>query len=214
MAAYVGDVQIADTRVQAVYDEVHNAPAAGGSGAAQVSRADVVAALVGAELLPEVAKQHGVSLPAELPVESYASALGLPANAEYTRLYVQASMYANQLLQKVTGGPAPTDADLREVYDALIKASGGSSGATTFEQFKGSLNDNSKQAVQAAVGVRNEIDNAAAKADLRINPRFQPAALPLLQTQLQNGEVVVLMTAPLAPDDKAPVSPAPVNAAP
>src|SRR3954466_10173862 len=76
MAAYVGDVKIADTRAQAVYDEVHNACAAPGprpAGApapAEVTRDDVVGVLVGAQLLPELAKQQNVSLPASVPVEN------------------------------------------------------------------------------------------------------------------------------------------------
>src|SRR4051794_36545236 len=67
MAAYVDDVQITETRAQAVYDEVHNAILAAGkqSGLTDVTRADVVSMLVGAELLPGLAKQHGVSLPAD-----------------------------------------------------------------------------------------------------------------------------------------------------
>jgi hypothetical protein len=213
MAAYVDDVQITETRVQAVYDEVHNAILAAGkqSGLVDVTRADVVAALVGAELLPPLAKQHDVSLPANAQDEGYATALRLPANTEYTRLYVEASLYADQLLQKVTGGPAPTDADLREVYDAVV-AAGGTTGS--FEEFKKSLSAGGKQAVQAAVGVRDEIDAAAAKADLRINPRYQPANLPVWHYQAQNGPLILLMQAPLRKDDRAPVSAAPVSPAP
>jgi len=212
LAAYVGDVKIADTRAQAVYDEVQKAivaagPAAQGEPArAAVTRSDVVGALVGAELLPELAKQQNVSLSADIPLETYAAALGLPANTEYTRLFVQASEYARQLLAKVTDGPKLTDADLREVFDALVKASG-NSGGTTFEQFKSSLTADNTKAVQSAAGLRQEIDDAAAKADLRINPRYQAASLPVLQTQIQqNGPLVLLMSAPLAAEDAAPVS--------
>jgi hypothetical protein len=214
MAAYVGDVKIADTRAQAVFDEVHNAivaagPSAAGAAPTEVTRTEVVAVLVGAELLPEIAKQQNVSLPADVPVESYAAALSLPANTEYTRLYVQASVYAGLLLQKATGGPTPTDADLREVFDGLVKGSGGSSGDTTFEQFKGSLSAANTKAVQSALAVRQEITDAATKADLSINPRYQAASLPVLQTQLQqNGPLVLLISAPLAATDAAPVSPA------
>jgi hypothetical protein len=214
MAAYVDDVQITETRAQAVYDEVHNAILAAGkdSGLVDVTRADVVAALVGSELLPPLAKQHDVSLPANAQDKSYPTLLRLPPNTEYTRLYVEASLYADQLLQKVTGGPAPTDADLREVYDALI-ANGANVGS--FAEFKGSLGAGGKQAVQAAVGVRAEIDDAAAKADLRINPRYQPADLPVWHYPAgQNGPLILLMQAPLREDDRAPVSAAPVSPAP
>lgn len=212
MAAYIGAVKIADTRAQAVYDEVHNAivaagPAAQGQPApAEVTRDDVVGVLVGAEMLPALAKQQNVSLPADVPVDTYATALRLPANTEYTRLYVQASMYANLLLQKATGGPQPTDADLREVFDALVKASG-DSGGTTFEQFKGGLSADNTKAVQTALAVRQEITDAAAKSDLSINPRYQAASLPVLQSQLQqNGPLYLLISAPLAAGDAAPVS--------
>jgi hypothetical protein len=213
MAAYVGDVNIAETRAQSVYDEVHNAILAGTPGMKDVTRADVVGVLVGAELLPGLAKQHGVSLPADLQVENYAKALRLPTNTEYTRLYAEASEYAHELLPKVTPAPTLTDADLREIYDAVVVASGGS-GGTTFEQFKSTLSEENKHAVQLAVGLRNEIGAAATKADLRINPRFQPASLPVLQTQGQTGEIFLLMKAPLAAEDKAPVSAAPASSAP
>jgi len=210
MAAYVGDVKISDARARAVYDEVHKAlaaarPAANGAPAREVTRADVVGVLVGAELLPELAKQQNVSLTSDIPLETYAAALRLPANAEYTRLYVQASEYARQLLPKVTGGPQPTDADLREVFAALVKATGTS--GTTFEQFKSGLTADNTKAVQTAAGLRQEIDDAATKADLRINPRYEGASLPVLQSQLQqDGPLVRLMSAPLAAGDAAPVS--------
>lgn len=209
-AAYVGSLKIADTRVQAVYDEVHKAivdagpPPQGEQGFADVTRADVVGVLVGAQLLPDLAKQQNVSLSADIPLENYAAALRLPPNTEYTRLYVQASEYARQLLAKVTDGPKPTEADLHKVFDALVEASGGDAGGTTFEQFKTGLTADNTKALQSAAGLRQEISDAGAKSDLRINPRYGEASLPVLQTQLQqNGPLVLLMSAPLAADDPA-----------
>jgi hypothetical protein len=210
VAAYIGDVKIADSRARAVYDEVHKAlaaaqPSANGAPAREVTRADVVGVLIGAELLPELAKQQNATLASDIPLETYAAALQLPAKTEYTRLYVQASEYARALLPKVTSAPQPTDADLHEVFDALINATGTT--GTTFEQFKGGLSADNTKAVQTAAGLRQEIDDAATKAKLRINPRYQGASLPVLQSQLQqNGPLVRLMSAPLAAADAAPVS--------
>jgi hypothetical protein len=212
VAAYIGAGQIADTRAQAVYAEVHKAildagkPAPGELGPAEVTRADVVGVLVGAELLPEMAKEQGVSLPADAQIDKYASALRLPPNTEFTRLYVQESLYANQLMQKATGGPAPTEADLREVFNGFVEASGGDIGVT-FDQFKGTLNDNGKKAVQEAVSLREEIRGAATKAQVRINPRYGEASVPVLMTPLQSGVFARLMNAPLvSAADAAPVS--------
>jgi hypothetical protein len=210
VAAYVGDVKIADSRARAVYDEVHKAmvaagPSTTGEPAPDVTRADVVGVLIGAELLPELAKQQNVSLASDIPLDTYAAALRLPANTEYTRLYVQASEYVRQLLPKVTNLPQPTDADVREVFNALVKATGTS--GTTFEQFKSGLTADNTKALQSAAGLRQEIDAAAAKADLRINPRYEAASLPVLQSEVQqNGPLVRLMSAPLVPADAATVS--------
>jgi len=205
VAAYVGDVKISDSRARAVYDEVHKALATAGSPARTVTRADVLGVLVGAELLPELAKQQNATLASDIPLDTYAAALQLPAKTEYTRLYVQASEYARALLPKVTNAPQATDADLREVFTALVAATGTS--GTTFEQFKGGLTADNTKAVQTAAGLRQEIDDAATKAHLRINPRYQGASLPVLQSQLQQGGPLVrLMSAPLAAQDAAPVS--------
>jgi hypothetical protein len=215
VAAYIGDRQITADRVTGVYDEVQRSVAAAGPVPAgqipptPVTRADVLGVLLGAELLPEVARQQNVTLPADTSVDRYAAGIRLQPDLEYTKLFAQANAYSEALLQKTTP-PAgqPSDADLREVYDAISAAARrAGQDAGTFEQFKGGLADQGKQAVQAASSVRAEINQAAGKMDIKINPRYGAAAVPVLSTITQSGDYILLLRAPIADQDEvAPVS--------
>ncbi|WP_433300871.1 hypothetical protein ACQP2F_04480 [Actinoplanes sp. CA-030573] len=212
VAAYVGDSKISESRVDGVYDEVRAAtqaaPAAAGDTAAaapQITRADVVRTIVSADVLAKVAQQHSVSLPADLQLDDYASTLHVPATTEYLKLYAEADQYVRLLRQGVKNAPEPTDADLREIYDVLVKSGQVPEGGT-FEQFKQSLPAENKQLVQTATAVRSEINEVTGPLKVKVNPRYQPATIPVLQFQTQNGEVRPLVSAPLGEDTSAPVT--------
>jgi hypothetical protein len=214
VAAYLGDERIAESRVQDVWDEANDAVTAAGQPAqpgeaapAPITRADVVRALVGVSVLAEVAKKHDVTLPADLKLAEFATALHVPATTEYIKLYAENQAYLQLLQQGATSAPEPTDADYKGVYDVLV-ANQGIEPGTTFEAFKGGLSDQNKQLVQRATAVRKEIAEAVGPMDITVNPRYQPLEIPVLQFQTQNGNVRSLVAAPVDEGHSVPVVPA------
>lgn len=209
VVAYLGDAKLTDARVQEVYDEVQEkfvAPPGAPAGQARppISRTDVAAALVSSQVLAQVAQDRGVQLPADLQLGQYANSLSLPETVEYVRLFAETDGYVRVLREKLQNAPEPTDEDLREVFNVLV-ASEQVNAAGTFEEFKSSLPPQNKQLVQTAAAVRNEIVKSAEAMDIRINPRYQPLGIPVLQFQTQAGEVKPLLTARLGSDEAAPV---------
>jgi hypothetical protein len=210
VAAYLGDVRVTEARVQGIWDEAHDKlAAAAGDDAGKpvtmpISRADVVSAVLGTEVLAEVAKQRSVTLPADLTLGDYATALRLPETTEYVRLFAQTDAYVKALREKVTSPPEPTDDDLREVFDVLVTQQQVNA-AGSFEEFKTALPPQNKQLVQTAVAVRNEITKVADGLDIRVNPKYQPAGIAVLQFQTNEGAVRPLITAHLGADESAPV---------
>ena len=212
VAAYVGDSRIAESRVQDLWDEAHDAVVeqsekAGQPAVMPISRGDIVRTLVSVDVLGDVAKQQSLALPADLSLAEYAQQLRLPATLEYVRLYAQADTTVKLLRQKATSAPAPTDADLREVYDTLL-TNGGIEPGTPFETFKSSLQAENLQLVQTSAAVRKQIEQATGSLRIKVNPRYQPLGIPVLEFQTQNGELRPLVSAPLGgSDEDSPVLP-------
>ena len=215
VAAYVGDAKITETRVQDIWDEAReafaDAPAPAADPAAQaapatlsISRTDVVRTLLSVNVLAEVAKRESLTLPADLSVPDYAAALRVPENTEYVRLFAEADTYVKLLRQKAQNAPAASDADLREVYDVLAAEKQVPEG-TTFENFKTALPEQNKVLVQSAAAVRNEIKEVTGSMGIRINPRYQPLAIPVLEFQTQSGALRPLVVAPLGASSTSPV---------
>jgi hypothetical protein len=216
VAAYVGNTtKITEARVDQVFNEVTKASAAApaptqpGQPAAvgpAVSRSDVLQTLLAARVMGEVAKRQSLTLPADLSLADYATALRVPAQTEYIRLYAQADTVTKLLRQKAQNAPAATDADLREVYDVLV-ANQEIPAGTDFAAFKANLPDQNKQLVQSASAVRQQISDVAKTMDIKVNPRYQDIGIPVLEFQTQAGELRPLVTAPLSDtDDAAPVA--------
>ena len=211
VAAYLGDSRLTEARVQDVWDEAHDAvvkaaqATPGAPATMPVTRADVVRTLISADVLAKVAKAENVTLPADLTLDEYASSLHIPASTEFVRLYAEADTYVRLLRQGITNAPAPSDADLQEIFDVLA-ANGQIQEGSTFEQFKSSLPDSNKQLVQTATAVRQEIAEVAKPLDIKVNPRYQPLGIPVLQFQTASGEVRPLVSVPLGSDESAPVS--------
>jgi hypothetical protein len=205
VAAYVGSSKITDAAVQAVLDDAKvKLVAAGAPATVPIKKSDVVSAILSARVLAEVAKQQSLTLPADLGLSQYASSLHVPETTEYVRLFAESDSYVKLLRQGVKAAPAPSDADLREVYDVL--ATEGQVGDTTFDQFKTQLPEQNKQLVQTAIAVRKEISDAAGRMSIRINPKYQPVGVPVLQFQTSQNEVRPLISAPLGSDDTSPVT--------
>jgi hypothetical protein len=217
VAAYIGgSSKITESRVQDVFDEVTSAAATAEKAPAQpgqavdtgpvVSRADVLRTLLTVQVLGEVAKRQSVTLPADLSLTEYATALRVPAQTEYLRLYAQGDTLIKLLRQKAQNAPAASDEVLRQVYDVLITnqeipATAG------FAEFKANLPEQNKVLVQSASAVRQQISEVADGMDIKVNPRYQPVGISVLEFQTQAGELRPLVTAPLGDeDDAAPVT--------
>lgn len=213
VAAYVGETKFTESRVEQVWDEAHEkfsaaAPVAGQSAApAQlpITRSDVVRTLVSADVLAQVAKQRNVTLPADLTLAEYASSLRLPQDTEFVRLFAETDAYVRVLRESVKDAPEPSDADLRDVYDVLV-ASQQVNASGTFEEFKAALPAQNKELVQTAAAVRKQIAEVTGSLDIRVNPKYQPIGIPVLQFQTGEGEVRPLLSVPLGADDTAPVT--------
>ena len=210
VAAYVGGSErITEDRVDAVYNDVRDKlqSVAHKPVTPPITRTDVVSLLVGSEMIDKVAAQRGVSAPANLQENALGTALGLPADSEYLKLYAKWEGTISALRSKVTAPGNPTDAELRELFDSLV-AIKGVDPAAGFAGFKQQLAQSQNMpVVQQAVAVRDEIVKASGGLGIRINPRYQPAHLPVLDTQGSNGQLVPLMTVPIGPNDLvAPVS--------
>lgn len=205
VAAYVGGGKVTESRVQEVWDEAREAltdagPQAGAESASPaalpITRSDVVRALVSVDVLTEVAKKENVTLPADPALADYASALRLPESTEYVRLYARSDSLIKALRQNAQNAPAPTDADLREVFDVLV-ANEQIAPGSTFAEFKTALPAQNMQLVQSAAAVRNEINEVTGPLRIRVNPRYQPLGIPVLEFQTQAGELRPLVVAPL-----------------
>ena len=224
VAAYVGAGRISEARVQQVWDQAYdavNAQRAAGAAPAEaaspdaagdtqavampITRGDVVRALISADVLGRVARQQNVTLPADLRLSDYANRVRVPADTDYVRLYAEADALVSLLRAEAQGAPEPTNADLREVYDVL--AADQLAGGATFEDFKAQLPEQNRQLVRSAVAVRNEINEVAGSLRIRVNPRYRPLDIAILNYQTQNGELRPLLVAPLGANDAtAPVS--------
>jgi hypothetical protein len=217
VAAYVGDdKRITESQVEKLWDEVQDAAPTGAApaGAAEaagqpapvsVTRADIVRTLVSVDVLTEVAKAQSVGLPSDLSLPDYANQLKLPETVEYVRLYATSDTLVRLLRAKAQNGPAPSDDDLKEVYDVLV-ANQGIDPGTSFDTFKTSLPAENKQLVQSSAAVRDQIEETTGKLDITVNPRYQPLSISVLEFQTQNGALRPLVVAPLGDaDETSPV---------
>jgi hypothetical protein len=164
----------------------------------------VVKTLLSVDVLAQVAARHSVSLPSDLQLSQFATMLKLPEKADYVRLYATTQGYVAALRNAIKDGPDPTDAELQQVYDTLA-AHGEIQPGQTAAQFKAGLTDAQKQLLQVATSVRHEITEVTDPMKIKVNPRYQPAAISVLDLQTQTGESYPLVTAPLGPDETAPV---------
>ena len=147
---------------------------------------DVLNALLTNKVLEQSATAKGVQAAAQPTAEQIAQGSGLSPEWEYTKLYVRSLQLREALLPKAT--PAPlTDADLRPVYDQLL--AGGASDPTPYEDFKSQLSEQNKQALGQSIGLRNELSEIVAKANVKVNPRYGDQQLILLAAQAGNANV-------------------------
>ncbi|MBG0563216.1 hypothetical protein [Actinoplanes aureus] len=242
VAAYLGDTgRVSEERVQAIWDEAHDAltdrardDAAAAEKAQRAeeearrrsgqevtpaptitpkpvqmpfSRADIVHSLVTRELYGRVAEQRRVQLPAALPYEEAGAQQNLPAYSEYVHLYVENLVLYNLLMQAVQVSAPPADEDMRKVYDQLA-ANGGVAPGQGFDAWKAAQSQQNQQAVAAAAEVRDDVQTVAADLRVKVNPRYQPFEVGVLQIQNETDTLNLLST-DFGDDQSVPVADVP-----
>jgi hypothetical protein len=205
VAAYVGSAKITEDRVDRIFDDAKTravAPAAG-QPATGLARQDIVSTLVGLDVLRSYAKEKSLTA-AALPTADVAKSLSLQADAAYVPIFTE----FEGLLQAISAKAAPaqlTEADVRDVYQRLV-AGGALKDKQPFEQFAGSLAQQDQQVLQQRIALRNELQPAAAKLDIDVNPRYS-SGITLLSASGATGNSVPLVIVQLGDaDNTVPVT--------
>ena len=165
---------------------------------------DVVSALVSRDVVTRIAQQRGVALPAQLPLDEVAQSLGLPADAEYVRLYTESRLLFNELLQKATPQEA-ADADIRAVFE-VFEATGAMQPGLTYEQFRQQVSPEAIQTLGRAVAVKKDVQAQLDQLDVRVNPRFEASEVAVYTEPGPNNEPLSLVSVPLTDTGTAPVT--------
>jgi hypothetical protein len=165
---------------------------------------DVVSALVSRDVVTRIAREQNVALPAQLPLAEVAQSLGLPADAEYVRLYTEGRLLFNQLLQKATPQPA-SDEEVRAVFK-VFEATGAMQPGLTYEQFRQQVSDQAIQTLGRAVAVKQDVQKQLDALDVRVNPRFESSEVAVYTEPGPNNETLSLVTVPLADPATSPVT--------
>jgi hypothetical protein len=165
---------------------------------------DVVSALVSRDVAVRVAKERNVSLPADLPLDEVAQSLGLPADAEYVRIYAEGRLLFNLLLQGAKPADAG-DAELRNVFE-VFEATGAMQPGLTFEQFKGSVSPQAIETLGRASTVRKDVEAQLDQLDVRVNPRFTASEIAVYSEPGPDNKPLSLVAVPLADTGTSPVT--------
>jgi hypothetical protein len=116
---------------------------------------------------------------------SLAQQSGLPESDPFLRIFAQADAYRKLLLSKAAP-TAPSDADLHEIYQGLVKQGLNAPYdrlAPEIQQLAG---------IGQAITVRDELTKAMARYGVRLNPRYD-GRYPLLAVNGQNGSVDIVV---------------------
>lgn len=165
---------------------------------------DVVSAMVSRDIAVRVAQQRNVSLPADLPLDEVAQSVGLPADAQYVRIYAESRVLFNQLMQSAKPTQAG-DAELREVFE-VFQATGAMQPGLTFEQFKGSVSPQAIETLGRATTVSADVQAQLDQLKVLVNPRFESATIAIYSEQGPDNKPLPLVSVPLADTETAPVS--------
>lgn len=211
VAAYIGDDEISVSELQRIYDDAMSKsaaqPAAEGASAApappSVSMPDVLSAVIAHRVVTQVAQARNVKLPADVPLQEIGASLSLAADAEYVRLYGESRLLLNELLEAAQPG-TPPDAEVQHVFD-VFEATGQMKPGLTYQEFKSSVSPEALQTLGKALNVKKDVQAEADKLDLRVNPRFADAEIPVYVENGPDNKPLNLVSVPLADKDAAPV---------
>jgi hypothetical protein len=203
VAAYIGNAKaVTEDQVQRVYNDAQAkfTAVAGGTKTLPVTRQEIVDELLGVDVLREIAKQRGVPATA-IPADTFVKYLGLPADAEYTKLYTELQGLVDAIGQRTTA-VQPTEADLRDIYNRLK----GAGAQNTYEQFTAGLSAAARQQIAKPLGLRNDLRAESANLHITVNPRYTTPTVPVFIIVDGNGALLALVDVALGGSASAPVT--------
>jgi len=211
VAAYLGSDEISTAQVQRIYDDAESkltaAPAAEGASAPpaelSITMPDVLGAMISHKVVTAVAQARNVKLPADVPLQEIGASLGLKADAEYVRLYGESRLLLNELLQAAQPG-TPPDSDVQHVFE-VFAATGQMKPGLTYQEFKSSVSPEALQTLGRALNVKKDVQAEADKLDLRINPRYGAAEIPVYVENGPDNKPLNLVSVELTDADDSPV---------
>lgn len=170
VAVYVGDDTYTVAEVDEIYDEV-----AAGQADAPVTRALILETLVMRDLVKSLATEQGVEVQPVSP-EVVAASEQVPPDSRYAAVRAEMVSY----LQSWSGHialVAPTEEQLREIYDRAVVAGEGWA-IQPFEDLRAQLDDGR---MRQAIGVRGQLADEVERVGVTVNPRFAPLEFVLLE---------------------------------
>lgn len=187
VAAYVGSAQLTNAQVEQMLGDF-DPDAPGGAGA---DRTELVSDFVVREVSRRLAEEHHINVPAVDP-----DILSNVATSMHAKLGSAVALEAEAATAYTAisglGTPqAPTDADKREIFKALVAA--GLATADQFDQYQSGLD---APQVRSALGMRPVLRDAVHRYQVTVNPRYQPVGLPVLFVPVR-GQNVPLLYVPI-----------------
>jgi hypothetical protein len=160
------------------------------------SRVDVVHAMVTRDLYERVAKQKGVTLPENLPVDDLAAQRQLPVGTEYADLTIENLVLHKLMMDAALASPtpaAPAEADVQRVYDEL-KASGQVQPGADYAAFKKTLTAQQNAIIAAAAGLRDQVQKVATDLNVTVHPRYAPFQVDVLTSGAEGNDRGLITT--------------------
>jgi hypothetical protein len=221
VAVYLGSgAKVTVSEVQRIYDDARtkldaqqksaaqpgqagaSAPAAA-PGAVPIDGPDIVDAVVGLRVVRQLAQASGVATPSPLPLAEVGQSVGLPADAEYVRLYAEGRLLFAALLQKATPGQA-SDADIRHVFD-VFAATGAMKPGLTYQEFRSSVSDQAIQTLGRAITLKKQVEDQVHQQGIRVNPRYGSSSIDVYSEAGPDNKPLSLVSVPLTDAADSPV---------
>jgi hypothetical protein len=117
---------------------------------------------------------------------SLAQQSGLPENDPFLQLYAKTQAYKTLLFQKISA-VEPTDAEVREVYEYLVRT-----GAVTESYAEAGPQIRQLDGFGQAIAVRRALTDAAHRYQVRMNPLYD-GDFPLLSVSNQGNQIRVVV---------------------
>jgi hypothetical protein len=201
-AAYVGDTRFTDEQVEQMAtaveaDVVRANPEAKG----QVHFGNLRQTLVRLKVFDELAGRYAQEQHIDIPARDYATAaqrIGLPADDPYVQLSADADAYQTALLAKAQRID-PTEADVREVYDTIVK-----SGVNVGDYESVRQQILALPGLPEGLGLRAALADAAKRYGVGVSPRYTPLDVPVAAVTTGSGSSVPIVTLPLGTPPGSP----------